>query len=309
MSPDETPGEEAREEARQASGEIPPELMLPNPVVDPTDRAAVEAMLGRLAGEELRLVGQLVEASNGVFLGLVGDGEDESGRAPIRVIYKPTRGERPLHDFPPGTLAQRETAAFLVSHEGGYAVVPPTVLREGPLGPGSVQLWIDHDADASPMVDLVAPDAIGEGVIPVFTGETPAGEQVVVVHRDDEAAARFAAYDCVVNNADRKGSHVLVDPTGRAWGIDHGITLHAEPKLRTVLWGWVGDPLPAAEVERLSLLESLLGEPGSALVQGLVGLLSEDEIASLAARVSALLAAGTYPEPNPGHYPIPWPPL
>ncbi|WP_313716167.1 SCO1664 family protein [Arsenicicoccus bolidensis] len=283
--------------------DVPAELIVPNPLVDPTDRPAVEAMLGRLAGEELRLVGQLVEASNGVFLGVLG------GDEPVRVIYKPTRGERPLHDFPPATLAQRETAAFLVSHEGGYAVVPPTVLREGPLGPGSVQLWIDHDEAAAPMVDLVAPDAIEEGVIPVFTGETPTGEQVVVVHRDTEAAARFAAYDCVVNNADRKGSHVLVDPTGREWGIDHGITLHAEPKLRTVLWGWVGDPLPAAEVARLALLESLLGDPGSALVRGLLGLLSSDEIEALAARVSALLAAGTYPEPDPGHYPIPWPPL
>ncbi|AKT52836.1 hypothetical protein ADJ73_12735 [Arsenicicoccus sp. oral taxon 190] len=285
-------------------------LARPNPVVDPTEPDQVREVLTRLAEDEITLVGQLVDASNGVFLGVVGQGEDT-----WRVAYKPVRGERPLRDFPSGTLAAREAAAFAVSHEGTYAVVPPTVLRDGPLGAGAVQLWIDHDESSSAMVDLVAPDAVGPGMLPVFTGETPAGEQVVVVHADSPDGQRFAAYDCVVNNADRKGSHVLVDPSGRPWGIDHGLTLHDEPKLRTVLWGWVGDPIPEVELERLALLESLLDTPGSALLAGsgpqagLTDLLSAREVTALRRRVAALLEAGCYPEPAPGHYPIPWPPL
>ncbi|MCH8612512.1 SCO1664 family protein [Arsenicicoccus dermatophilus] len=287
-------------------------LARPNPLVDPTDRDAVAAILDRLARDELTLVGQMLEASNGVFLGLLGDPDGEDA---WRVVYKPTRGERPLRDFPPATLAQREVAAFVVSHEGGWHVVPPTVLREGPLGPGSVQLWVDHDEDAPTLVDVVVPEQVPEGWLPVFAGETPEGEDVVVVHAGDEVARRFSAYDCVVNNADRKGSHVLVDPAGRAWGIDHGLTLHDEAKLRTVLWGWVGDPLPHAELERLSLLASLLDDPASALLagqgpqRGLVELLSGREVDALRARVAGLLATGTYPQPAPGHYPIPWPPL
>ncbi|WP_409482928.1 SCO1664 family protein [Arsenicicoccus dermatophilus] len=287
-------------------------LARPNPLVDPTDRDAVTAVLERLARDEITLVGQLLEASNGVFLGLLGD---PAGEDTWRVVYKPTRGERPLRDFPPATLARREAAAFLVSHEGGWHVVPPTVLREGPLGPGSVQLWVDHDEDATTLVDVVGPDQVPEGWLPVLAGETPEGEDVVVVHAGDEVAQRFSAYDCVVNNADRKGSHVLVDPAGRVWGIDHGLTLHDEPKLRTVLWGWVGDPLPRAELERLSLLASLLDDPASVLLagqgpqRGLVELLSGREVDALRARVAALLAAGSYPPPAPGHHPIPWPPL
>lgn len=291
-------------------------LERPNPVVDPTDREAVTRVLSRLASADMTLLGQLTDASNGVFLAVVGDPARQDGPdLPWRVVYKPVRGERPLHDFPPATLARREVAAFAVSHEAGYAVVPPTVLREGPLGPGSVQLWVDHDEEALPMVDLVPPEEVPEGAIAVLAAETPEGAEVVVVHSGGEDAARFAAYDVVVNNADRKGSHVLVDPTGRPWGIDHGITLHDEPRLRTVLWGWVGDPLPAVELERLALLASLLDDPASTLMAGqgpqagLVDLLSGREVEALRARVAGLLESGTFPEPEPGHYPIPWPPL
>ncbi len=153
------------------------------------------------------------------------------------------RGERPLWDFPDGTLAGREVAAFLISEAAGFDVVPPTVLRDGPFGPGMVQVWVDTD-DERELVDVCAPAEAPHGWIGVLRARGERGRPAVLVHADTPALRRMAAFDVVVNNADRKGGHVLAGTDGHVYGVDHGLTLHVEDKLRTVLWGWVGQPLP-----------------------------------------------------------------
>ena len=177
-------------------------------------------------------------------------------------MYKPVRGERPLWDFPRGTLANREAASYVVSAAGGWDVVPPTVLRDGPAGRGTVQLWIEgldgsgaEDGPALPrpdeLVDLVPRGKVEPGWLPVFEAESYTGEPVVVVHADRPDLAGVAVLDVVINNADRKGSHLVLDRRGSLWGFDHGLSFHEELKLRTVLWGWAGAPLPDVELSRL----------------------------------------------------------
>ena len=233
------------------------------------------AVLSLLADGEISIEGQLVDASNLALYCEVRSGEDA-----LTCIYKPVRGERPLWDFPDGTLAARETAAFLVSEALGWAIVPPTVLRDGPVGPGMVQAWVDVD----------------EGV-----------DLLELLHRlDDERLRRMALYDAIVNNADRKGGHLLPTAEGHLYGIDHGVCFSDEDKLRTVLWQWRGTPLPAdlcPDVARLR--RDLDGELGAALKP----LLTRLEVRALRRRVDALLAAGVFPQPS-GNWPaVPWPPI
>lgn len=223
-------------------------------------------------------------------------------------IYKPVAGERPLWDFPDGTLAGRETAAFLVSEAGGWGVVPETVLRQGPRGPGSLQRWVgDPDEPPEYVVDVVPPDAIPRGWLPVLRGEGEDGDPVVVVHEDSPAVALVAAFDAVINNSDRKGSH-LVREGGAVRGFDHGVSLHTDDKLRTVLWGFAGRALPAEEVDRLRRVELALAE-GSALEDSLCEHLTIAEVAALRRRVRRLLELPAYPLPGHGWPSIPWPPL
>jgi uncharacterized repeat protein (TIGR03843 family) len=251
---------------------------------------------------ELRLVGRLAQASNQAFLV-----EVASGAASTTAIYKPIAGERPLWDFPDGSLAARETAAFLVSEAGEWGVVPETVLREGPRGPGSVQRWVgDPYAAQEYVVDVVAPDTVPDGWLPVLQGEDEAGAPLLVVHEDSPAVAAVAAFDAVINNSDRKGSH-LVREGEEVRGFDHGVSLHAEDKLRTVLWGFAGRPLPEEEVARLRRLQARLA--GEDLTARLATLLTEQEVAALAARVRRLLELPAYPLPGEGWPAIPWPPL
>jgi len=260
-------------------------------------------VLRLLAEGEITLVGGLLEASNHAFLAMV---TSETSSTPA--IYKPVAGERPLWDFPDGTLAGREVAAFLVSEAGGWSVVPETVLREGPHGTGSLQRWVgDPDEPQEYVVDVVAPDAVPEGWLPVLSGENEEGRPVVVVHEDSPAVAAVAAFDAVINNSDRKGSH-LVRETGAVRGFDHGVSLHAESKLRTVLWGFAGRPLPATEIQRLRRLASGL-ESASPLGSQLEGLLTDAELRALGARVRRLLELPAYPLPGKGWPAIPWPPL
>lgn len=238
-----------------------------------------------------------------------GEGPAPGAGRPHRAVYKPVRGERPLHDFPTGTLAGREVAAYRISAAGGWDLVPPTVLRDGPLGPGSVQWWVEADEEplaGAGLVDVVRPEDLEPGWLPVVGAEGARGEPVVVVHADDPAAASLAVLDCVLNNADRKGGHLLLDAGGRLWGIDHGITFHRQDKLRTVLWGWAGDPLPEGERDRLDRMEQLLA-PGGDLRAELADLISALEVAALLSRVRRLLAEGTYPFPPSHRYPLPWP--
>jgi uncharacterized repeat protein (TIGR03843 family) len=267
-------------------------------------QALTSAQVLRLLAEgEITLVGRLLEASNHAFLAMV-----TSETSSVTAIYKPVAGERPLWDFPDGTLAGREVAAFLVSEAGGWSVVPETVLREGPHGTGSLQRWVgDPDEPQEYVVDVVAPDAVPEGWLPVLSGENEEGRPVVVVHEDSPAVAAVAAFDAVINNSDRKGSH-LVRETGAVRGFDHGVSLHAESKLRTVLWGFAGRPLPATEIQRLRRLASGL-ESASPLGSQLEGLLTDAELRALGARVRRLLELPAYPLPGKGWPAIPWPPL
>lgn len=347
----------------------------------------VDDVRRRLAAGSLDVLGRVLDASNAAFLARVDDPADAAGPTPAEgggaphVIYKPVAGERPLWDFPHGHLAYREVATSLVADAGGWSVVPPTVLRQGPAGPGSAQLWVtpvpgvdpDDDAeatttgedhrvddafddgegdvddrddlddlddvegiedddldalysdDADPAyVRLFAPDRLPSGWLPVLSGELGDGRAVVVAHRDAAELRSLSVLDAVLNNSDRKGSHVLVDAGGRLWGIDHGLTFHVENKLRTVLWGWAGEPLPDADLERLQRLEARLagseadapgGEPGAglpaadSLVEALDALLRVDEVEALRHRIGRLLRRRTHPLPSRDWPAVPWPAL
>ena len=222
---------------------------------------------------DLTPIGRIAEASNASFLCEIDGG--------LQVIYKPIRGELPLWDFPEGSLAARETAAYLVSEALELGVVPPTILRDGPAGEGAVQLWIDH-VGVHRAVDLV--------------------------NASDEGLRRLALFDAIVNNGDRKGGHILPLPDGRILGVDHGVTFAVEPKLRTVLWAWRSEPLNESELSALRTATAALAsnEP-SGLNERLAALISAEERDALRARTEELLERGTFPEPSPDWPPLPWP--
>jgi len=265
----------------------------------------VAHVLDVLAFGEIELEGRLLDASNVAMLGRL-----ELGDSWTQVIYKPVEGERSLWDFPDGTLAEREAAAFVLSAVGGWNLVPPTVLREGPLGPGSVQLWVDTVEDAPPsLIDVVTPAQLSPGWLPVLEAQLADGTAVVVAHADTPELASAAVFDLVINNADRKGSHLVLDQAGSLWGFDHGVSCHAEPKLRTVLWGWVGTPLPKEELARLEALSGWLGNPRSPVSRTLLALLTAAEVDAVRRRIAGLLNTGRFPQPSGRGPAIPWPPL
>lgn len=244
---------------------------------------------------ELIVTGRIRTASNATFLGTIGD---------VSVVYKPIRGENPLWDFPDAVLAHREVAAYLVSEALGWGVVPRTWLRDGPAGEGMVQLWQEEDPDQD-AVDLVPASEIPEtGYRTVLGGEDEEGNTVALIHEDTPALRRMAVFDVLVNNADRKGFHVLAMPDGHRFGVDHGLTFHEDHKLRTVLWGWVGDPLTAQELEGVDrVLAGLDGELG----RELAGLLTAEEIGALRARCERLRADARFPAPAGQSSAVPWP--
>jgi uncharacterized repeat protein (TIGR03843 family) len=201
----------------------------------------------------------------------------------LLAVWKPTAGERPLFDFPIGTLTRREVAAYLVSEALGWGIVPPTLLRDGPHGEGMAQQWIEVD---------------------------PAADVIDMVNGDDPRLRRIAAFDAVVNNTDRKAGHLLPLPGGHLHAVDHGVTFSAVPKLRTVLWAWEGEPFDGDELAGLARVRDALGsavEPGP-LAVALGELLFVGEVAATRERVAELLASGVFPSPNPEWPAIPWPP-
>jgi uncharacterized repeat protein (TIGR03843 family) len=242
----------------------------------------------------------LIDASNVTLVGAI-----RTGTLAAECVYKPVAGERPLWDFPDGTLAGREVAAFAVSEAGGWGVVPPTVLRDGPFGPGMVQLWVDT-VDDPDLVDVMAPEQLPSGWLRVLDALGSDGEPVVLGHADDPRLRQMAVLDVVLNNADRKGGHVLEMTDGHRYGVDHGVTFHTDHKLRTVLWGWLDEPLTEAEVAAVSALRAAVGaELGAALA----GHLTDLEIDGIARRIDRLLARGSMPAPR-GQWPaVPWPPF
>lgn len=238
------------------------------------DKAAI---LVALQKGELTMQGQFLQGSNYTFLGQI-----EHQDLQFAVVYKPTRGEQPLWDFPSGTLAKREVVAFLVSEGIGWELVPPTVYRRtGPLGPGSVQVYIEHDA-----------------AYHYFNFEA-----------DDKQRLRpVILFDYLANNADRKASHVLVDADNHLWLIDHGLCFHIEDKLRTVIWDYAGEKIPERLINDLRrFLEKL--QPQESLVQELAHLLKQDEIIALSTRARKLIEEGCFPMPPTDRRVYPWPPV
>lgn len=245
---------------------------------------------------DVELRGRIMPASNATFLGELGG---------VQVVYKPVAGERPLWDFPDGTLADREVAAYLVSRATGWDVVPQTWLAVGPHGLGMMQRWQEPDPGQD-AVSIVGDGELPDGYLSVFDGLDEMDRAVTLVHEDTAALRRMAVFDVLVNNADRKGGHVLAMTGGHRYGVDHGVALHHEHKLRTVLWGWHGDALTDEEVSGvLRVREALGGRLGTALADHLTDL----EIACVDRRARRLLDRGCFPAPR-GEYPaIPWPPF
>ncbi|MFD7720839.1 SCO1664 family protein [Streptomyces sp. NPDC059814] len=277
----------------------PPERIPPRGLTD----AERMTLLGK---GELTVLGQVRGASNAVlYCSVAYEGEQ------THCVYKPVVGEQPLWDFPDGTLAQREVAAYEVSEATGWGLVPPTVLRDGPYGQGMCQLWIEaapQGEDEPGLLALVEDEEPAEGWKAVALAEVGEGKTALLVHADDPRLRRLAVLDAVINNGDRKGGHLLPAPDGRLYGIDHGVTFNAEDKLRTLLWGWAGEPLPAEAVEVLDRLAGEL-EAGAALVTRLGELITAAEIGALRARVAGLRATGLHREPSGGWPAIPWPPV
>jgi uncharacterized repeat protein (TIGR03843 family) len=274
----------------------------------PDDEDGEQATLDLLASGKLEIEGRLVDASNATLYctirpsgtdraprrggpgGSGGTGSPPRSRGGlggivppdhIACVYKPIAGERPLWDFPMGTLAGREVAAYVMSRAAGWDVVPPTVMRDGPFGPGMCQLWIDHDTD----VDLIA-----------------------LARRTDHAGLRdMAVFDAVVNNADRKIGHLLPVPDGHLYGCDHGVCFAEDYKLRTVLWQWRGKTLPRRSLEALRRLNAQLNEDG--LEAELSSLLTAGEIETTKIRVETLLKHRVHPYPPTDWPAVPWPPV
>jgi uncharacterized repeat protein (TIGR03843 family) len=251
---------------------------------------------------EIEITGRIMPASNATFFGTASlDGER------LECVYKPVSGERPLWDFPDGTLAQREVAAYVVSEALGWDVVPPTVLRgDAPAGPGMVQAWREPDPGQD-AVDLVPSRRTPDGYLHVLDAYDGQDRPVSLVHEDSDALRRMAVFDVVVNNADRKGGHVLAMPDGHRFGVDHGVSFNLDEKLRTVLWGWAGKPLDDEDVEGLHHLLEQLCTASSELSTALEDLLQEDEVALTRTRCERLLRRGTMPVPGRSRPSIPWP--
>ncbi|MDI3313873.1 MAG: SCO1664 family protein [Mycobacterium sp.] len=255
---------------------------------------------------ELTVLGRIRSASNATFLC-----ESRLGEHRVHCVYKPISGEQPLWDFPDGTLAGRELGAYLVSTQLGWNVVPCTIIRDGPAGAGMLQLWVEQPGDAADcpsdpgcdLVDVFPAGQLPSGYLPVLRGYDYSGKEVTLGHADDIRLRRMAVFDVLVNNADRKGGHILLGADGHVYGIDHGVCLHAEEKLRTVLWGWAGRPIDAETLQAVAGLADALGGP---LADALSGAITLREIAALRRRVHRLLDHPVMPCPN-RHRPIPWP--
>ncbi len=256
------------------------------------------ALSTRLSDGELELTGRLMQASNATFLSSLKTATQE-----VDCVYKPIKGERPLWDFPRATLGLREVAAYEVSRIGGFDLVPVTVLADGPIGRGSLQVWVDTDeADNEKLVDLVPTRSLPKaGWFDVVAGFDASERSVSVVHADQPDLRLMAVFDVLINNADRKGGHILLS-CGRVFGVDHGVSFHVENKLRTLLWGWAGAELNDRELVAVGKIRNeapdQLGE-----------LLADVEIEALVNRADALLRRQRLPRPRGSGPAIPWPPF
>jgi hypothetical protein len=235
------------------------------------DRLWIEKNIAHLSAGELEITGRLVDASNATLFGLM----HHEGTT-LEVIYKPVAGERPLWDFPDGTLADREYAAFLLSDQIGFNLVPPTILREGPAGYGMVQRWIDVDES----IDLSSYFA-----------------------QDKSELRSLALFDAIINNTDRKIGHLLPDQNGHLFACDHGVTFHTDDKLRTVLWQWAGDALTEDELKALDVTQMYIDQNAATLSAHL----TTEELEATHSRIVKLRDDGIMPLPSEDWPAIPWP--
>jgi uncharacterized repeat protein (TIGR03843 family) len=227
-----------------------------------------------LRAGDVEVLGRMPWSSNATFLVNVVDGQDE-----MLAIYKPQRGERPLWDFPRGTLCHREVAAYEVSEALGWQIVPDTVLRDGPAGVGMMQRYVEHD---------------------------PEEHYFTLLEEHADAFRRMAAFDVVINNTDRKGGHCLrALAGGRIFGIDHGVSFHVQWKVRTVIWDFGGETIPPEVCRDLHRFADRLdeGDVGEQLVDAL----DRFEIDALRARTEHLLATGCLPRARDDYHAYPWP--
>ncbi len=262
-----------------------------------------------LRSGELTVIGRIRSASNATFLC-----EAHLGERQVHCVYKPVAGEAPLWDFPDGTLAGRELSAYLISNALGWNIVPYTIIRDGPAGSGMLQLWVDQpgeslgevgdEPEAGPdLVDLLPAGRVPPGYLPILQAYDYAGDEVTLVHADDTRLRRMAVFDVLINNADRKGGHILHGIDGQVYGVDHGVSLHVEDKLRTVLWGWAGKPV---DEETLAAVADLGEQLRNGLGEQLCAHITEREVAALLVRTVELLDNPVMPTPD-RRRPIPWP--
>ena len=244
---------------------------------DRSQRLSLGAALELLAAGDMETQGLLPRSSNYTFLVIIKRAELQ---APA--VYKPCRGERPLWDFPNGTLAYREVAAHVVSEALGWMLVPPTVFRDGPHGPGMVQLYIHAD---------------------------PRENYFTLGKQFPEQFKRMALFDALINNADRKAGHCLRDDDGHIWAIDHGVCFHEEPKLRTVIWQFAGEKVPADLIRDLRTLRHRLKSDSDPATKALRSSLTGREVGALAKRADELIEQGRFPIPGQLQRHIPWPPV
>lgn len=236
-----------------------------------------EEILAALREGEVNVQGQFLSGSNYTFMAEVA----HAGRELI-AVYKPVRGEQPLWDFPSGTLSKREVAAYVLSEALGWELVPPTVFRRKlPLGPGSLQVYVEHNADYH-----------------YFNFE----------EADRLRLHPVVVFDLLINNADRKGSHIIKDEDGHLWLIDHGVCFHDEDKLRTVIWDFAGERIPEALMEDVRALTERIEARGE-LYEQLLDWLAPREVNAIAARGRRLLVTCRFPHPGGAHRPYPWPPV
>jgi uncharacterized repeat protein (TIGR03843 family) len=249
-------------------------MSIPDELTQPVELDVSDA-IDLLCNGDLTVEGRLMDASNAtLYCAITANGVTAA------CVYKPVAGERPLWDFPDGSLAQREVAAYEVSATIGWEIVPPTIYRDGPAGPGMVQLWIAEDA-ATELMPLIR-------------------------RRDVDALRRIAVYDAVINNADRKGGHLLPIQSGHVYGVDHGVSFHVEDKLRTVLWQWAGARLTD---DALDMLGALRAQLEGQLCERLGELLTRRELRRTIRRVEDLLSTGRHPRPGEDWPAVPWPPI
>ena len=242
------------------------------------DTAQIEQDLVDMNNAALTVTGRLIDASNATLYAMCTI-KDQSGEREFACIYKPIAGERPLWDFPDGTLANREYLTFLISHWLEMDLIPPTILRDGPYGTGMVQKWIEID----PQVDLMDFYAT-----------------------NDLRLRKMALLDLIINNTDRKIGHLIPTASGHLYGCDHGVTFHVDDKLRTVLWQWAGEKFTAEELSLLDQAKDLLATSKREIVESLIEI---DEIEATIERIDRSLGLGEFPQPSQDWPAVPWPPF